>query len=59
MLTSYPVLQKILQEVSAQQHTENFNKGVLLLKDFSFYILSSFLFLFIASKTLDARRWRV
>jgi len=59
MLSGYPVLQKIMQEVSAQQHTENFNKGVLLLKDFGFYILSSFLFLFIASKTLDARRWRV
>jgi len=25
----------------------------------AFYFLASFLFLFIASKTLDARRWRV
>ena len=58
-LNSYPTLQTIMQELSAAQHTENFLKGVLMLKDFLFYILASFLFLFIASKTLEARRWRV
>jgi ABC-2 type transport system permease protein len=55
----YPRLQSVLMELSASRHTENFNKGVLMLKDFAFYFLSSFLFLFVASKTLDARRWRV
>lgn len=49
----------IMAEASAARHTDNFIKGVLMLKDFVFYGLSAFLFLFIASKTLDARRWRV
>ena len=55
----YPQLANILREFSAISHVENFVKGVLVLKDFAFFILASFLFLFIASKTLDARRWRV
>lgn len=58
-LESYPQMRELLLEFAAAKHTENFIKGVLMLKDFAFYILSAFLFLFIASKTLDARRWRV
>lgn len=58
-LESYPAVRDALMEISASKHTENFIKGVLMLKDFAFYILTTFLFLFIASKTLDARRWRV
>jgi ABC-2 type transport system permease protein len=54
-----PQMREILQEFATANHMENFIKGVLMLKDFAFYILSAFLFLFIASKTLDARRWRV
>ncbi len=49
----------ILQEVAISQHIENFIKGIILFKDFAFYILVSFLFLFIGTKTLDARRWRL
>lgn len=56
---SHPLLRDILQELAAAKHTDNFIKGVLMLKDFAFYLLASFLFLFIASKTLEARRWRV
>jgi ABC-2 type transport system permease protein len=55
----WPLLRTILTEMTASQHTDNFIKGVLMLKDFAFYILASFTFLFIASKTLDARRWRI
>lgn len=55
----YPWLREVLTELSAGEHTDNFIKGVLVLEDFAFYILAAFLFLFIASKTLDARRWRV
>jgi len=58
-MESYPQLREILSEFTASQHTENFVRGVLLLKDFAFYFLAAFLFLFIASKTLDARRWRI
>lgn len=52
-------LQMIMLELSASRHIENFNRGMLSLKDFAFYLLFSFFFLFVASKTLDARRWRV
>jgi ABC-2 type transport system permease protein len=52
-------LQAIVKEVAISPHVENFVKGVLQLKDLVFYILTSFLFLFIATKTLDARRWRL
>ena len=58
-MESLPQVRTILQEVTAAGHTESFIQGALTLKDFAFYILASFLFLFIASKTLDARRWRV
>jgi len=58
-MESMPKVRDILQELTASQHLENLIKGVLVVKDFMFYILASFLFLFIASKTLDARRWRV
>jgi ABC-2 type transport system permease protein len=52
-------IRAVLMELSASDHAENFVKGVLLLKDFAFYVLASFLFLFIASKTMEARRWRI
>lgn len=55
----FPQLADAMKEIAASSHSDNFMIGVLSLKDFVFYILSSFLFLFIASKTLDARRWRV
>lgn len=55
----YPKVREVLEELSAQAHTQNFLNGVLTLKDLLYYVLASFLFLFVASKTLDARRWRV
>lgn len=58
-LEGHPQLQEALMEISAVRHIDNFNKGVLMLKDFVFYILASYLFLFVASKTLEARRWRI
>ena len=58
-MENFPRAREVLKELAAQAHTENFINGSLMLKDFAFYILASFLFLFIASKTLDARRWRV
>lgn len=53
------VLKDALVEISASTHIENFNKGVVMLKDFVFFILAAYLFLFVASKTLEARRWRI
>ncbi|HOR26585.1 MAG TPA: hypothetical protein PLG73_01030, partial [Candidatus Sumerlaeota bacterium] len=58
-IESFPRIQQIFTELAAEPHTTNFVKGLLTTKDVAFYFLASFLFLFIASKTLDARRWRV
>lgn len=58
-IEQFPQVSTVFKELATSSHSENFLIGVLSLKDFVFYILSSFLFLFIASKTLDARRWRV
>jgi ABC-2 type transport system permease protein len=58
-LTSMPMLREIANEVCAFNHTDNFIEGLLTFKDVAYYLLVSFLFLFIAGKTLDARRWRI
>jgi ABC-2 type transport system permease protein len=58
-MDNYPRVHNVLLELAAQKHTENFINGVLMLKDFAFYLLAAFTFLFIAGKTLDARRWRI
>jgi ABC-2 type transport system permease protein len=52
-------LRDAVYEISAYKHTENFINGVLDLKDILFYALAAYLCLFVASKVLDARRWRI
>lgn len=54
-----PWLREVARDLSAFNHTENFINGVLSFRDLAYFFLMSFLFLFIASKTLDARRWRI
>jgi ABC-2 type transport system permease protein len=54
-----PFVRQIVTELSAYEHSTNFINGVLTLKDFAYYVLASFVFLFVASKALDARRWRI
>lgn len=54
-----PLLELILQELSAARHTEKFTKGLITLRDFAFYVLSAWAFLFVAARTLEARRWRL
>lgn len=58
-IQSIPQLRAVVEQLAAAGHTENFMKGLLVFQDFAFYILASFFFLFIASKTLEARRWRI
>lgn len=52
-------IQAVLQQLSPLNHAENFVQGLLTLKDFVFYVLASFFFLYIASLSLESRRWRV
>ena len=52
-------LQRIVDELSALNHTEDFIAGLLTLKDLAFYVIASFVCLFIASRVLEARRWRI
>lgn len=53
------IIRMVQQGISVHAHSENLVKGVLLLKDFMFFILSTFFFLFIAGRTLEARRMRI
>lgn len=55
----FPEVGEVLNELAAGTHTESFVNGVIELKDVVYFVLAAFAFLFIASKTLDARRWRV
>lgn len=52
-------VQQVLNELSAARHTQNFTAGLLSVSDFAFYLLASFVFLFVAARMLEARRWRV
>lgn len=52
-------IQAIANEISAAKHTENFISGFITLRDLAFYAFATFICLFIAARTLEARRWRV
>jgi ABC-2 type transport system permease protein len=53
------IIQLIQKGISIHAHSENMINGVLLLRDFTFFILSSYFFLFIAGRTLESRRMRI
>ncbi len=57
--TGVPEIQHVLDELSASRHTENFTSGLITFRDFTFYSLASFFCLFIAARTLEARKWKV
>lgn len=54
-----PATARILDELSAARHTERFIEGAVAASDLAFYGLASFFCLFIAARTLEARRWRI
>ncbi|MBI1784650.1 ABC transporter permease subunit [Candidatus Sumerlaeota bacterium] len=57
--TGNPAVQRVINELSAARHTENFMGGFLTLRDIAFYALASFFCLFVASRMLEARRWKI
>jgi ABC-2 type transport system permease protein len=56
---SQPEVKLLLRTLSVSAHSDYLVKGIVQMKDIAFFALSSFLFLFVASKTLESRRWRV
>lgn len=54
-----PVIQSVVREISPANHTEEFIQGLFTAGDFAYYILTSFVCLFIAARTLESRRWRI
>ena len=52
-------IQRVIDEIGASRHTENFITGSVSTSDIAFFVIASFTFLFIAARTLEARRWRV
>lgn len=58
-LAGMPRLQGVIDKLSAAPHIESLTDGVLIVNDFIFFALATFFFLFVAVRSLDARRWRV
>lgn len=58
-LPGFPLLRALLGQASVLTHIENFISGVIDGRDMLFFALSTFLFLFVAAQTLNARRWRM
>ena len=49
---------KVLQHLSTMEHNDNFAKGVLDTKDILYYVNLTLLALFLAYRSLEARRWK-
>jgi ABC-2 type transport system permease protein len=52
-------LGSILNALSVREHSVNFTQGVIDPKDVLFFVCFTFFFLFLTSRVLEARRWRV
>ena len=53
-----PTLARILQDLSLTDHNDSFAKGVFETKDIIFYVLFTGFALFLALRSLEARRWK-
>ncbi len=49
---------KVLQHLSTMEHNDNFAKGVLDTKDVLYYVNLTLLALFLAYRSVEARRWK-
>jgi ABC-2 type transport system permease protein len=49
---------KVLQHLSTMEHNDNFAKGVIDTKDVLYYVNLTLLALFLAYRSLEARRWK-
>lgn len=50
--------QKVLEYVNLLKHMDEFGKGVVDTRHLVYYLTTSVLFLFLASRALEARKWR-
>ena len=53
-----PTLATILNELSLQNHLNNFFNGLIVAKDVLYYLLVTAVSLFAAARILESRRWR-
>src|SRR5260370_15073062 len=53
-----PALARVLQHLSLTEHNESFAKGVFETKDVIFYVNFTLVALFLALRSLQARRWK-
>ncbi|MBN2071325.1 MAG: ABC transporter permease [Candidatus Krumholzibacteriota bacterium] len=51
-------LSAVLSELSILVHFESFSKGIIDLKDITYYLLLSLFFLFLTLRSLESSRWR-
>jgi ABC-2 type transport system permease protein len=49
---------KVLQHLSTMEHNDNFAKGVIDTKDVLYYVNLTLLALFLAYRSVEARRWK-
>jgi ABC-2 type transport system permease protein len=53
----YPIAECI-RLISIPHHLDGFQRGLIILKDVSFFLVASFFFIFLTSKSLEAWRWK-
>ncbi len=53
-----PAASKVLLQFSLLKHFESFAKGVLDTQDITYYLFTTFFFLFMTLKSIESNRWR-
>jgi len=53
-----PTVGEILKDLNIFNHLQSFLKGVLDTRDIVFYLLFSYLFMFLTLRSLETKRWR-
>ncbi|MDO8750645.1 MAG: ABC transporter permease subunit [Dehalococcoidia bacterium] len=48
----------ILEQLSLTSHFDAFSRGVIATNDVTYYLILTFVFLFLATRALESRRWR-
>lgn len=57
-ITEYPISEVVLELALYHRHFPAFSTGMVRLADVAYYVMLSYLALFLAIRTLEARRWR-
>jgi len=56
--TAGPKVGQILEEISIIERYSNFSRGVIEVKDATYYILFAIFFLFLTLRSLESKKWR-